>query len=204
MLGLGACSSSARLSTAPGAVRGQDVQEGQNQQVQMSQEQAEAMVNNGNAQQVGGNAEVAGKPDVSAEQGALPQGIGYSNNPGVLMDPAMGQHTYIHHVVHHVHYNGTDDGAAALNNTPPPSGYVKGQYIVPDNENPDARSWGGYSGYNLGGANHIYQAGSNVVHHHYYGGNGNAGGVSQGERNFGRFRPNADDGGGAVTGGFED
>ncbi|MDG2031282.1 MAG: hypothetical protein P8J45_09785 [Phycisphaerales bacterium] len=203
LLALGACSGNAQLSTAPGAVRGQEVQDGQNQQVEMTRQEAEARINGGNANQVGSNAEVAGKPDPSAEQGALPQGVGYSNNPGVLYDPAMGQHTYIHHVVHHVHYNGAPGDAEALNNTPPPSGYVQGRYIVPDNEDPNTRSWGGGSGFNLGGAHHIYQSGSNVVHHHYYGGTG-PGARTGGNSNFGRFHPYADDGGGSIGGGFED
>jgi hypothetical protein len=80
---------------------------------------------------------------------------------------------------------------------------VQGRYIVPDNEDPNTRSWGGYSGFNLGGAHHIYQSGSNVVHHHYYGGTG-PGARTGGNSNFGRFHPNADDGGGSIGGGFED
>lgn len=205
VLALGACSTGSRLTSSPGAVRGQDVQPGQNQQVEMSRQQAEAMVNQGNAGQVGGNAEVAGRPDVAAEQGAMPAGVGYSNNPGELYNPAMGQHTYVHHVIHHVHYNGTAAGAEALNNTAPPSGYVQGRYVVPNNENPNARSWGGNSGYNLGigGVSHIYQSGANVVHHHYYYG-GVPGAGAPGERSFGRFDPNANDGEGAVTEGFDD
>lgn len=203
LLALGACTGNSRLSTAPGAVRGQEVQDGQNQQVQMTRQEAESRMNSANSNQVGSNTEVAGKPDQSAEQGALPQGVGYSNNPGELYDPAMGQHTYIHHVVHHVHYNGSPGDAEALSNAAPPSGYNQGQYVVPDNENPNARSWGGGSGFNLGAGTHIYQSGANVVHHHYYSGTG-PGATTGVNSNFGQFHPNANDGGGTVGGGFDE
>lgn len=191
LLALGACTGSARFSTAPGAVRGQDVQPGQDQQVEMTPEQAAAAVNAGNAGMVGGNAEVAGKPDMS-QQGATPQGVGYSNNPGMLYNPAMGQHTYIHHVIHHVHHDAASAAAAGLGNGAPPSGYQQGQYVVPNNENPDMRQFTGMPAYNLA-PQHVYHAGVNVTHHHYYG-------AAPAGSAIGHWNPYANDGAGSVEG----
>ena len=188
---LGACSTGSNFNSAPGAVRGQDVQPGQNQQVEMTPEQAAAAVNEGNAGMVGGNAEVAGKPDMS-QQGAMPAGVGYGGS-GILFDPATGNHTYVHHVIHHVHHDAASAAAAGLN-TAPPSGYQKGTYEVPDNENPAMRGWSRLPAYNMG-AQHIYQAGANVVHHHYYG--------PPAPGQIGHWNPNANDGAGSIEG-FDD
>lgn len=201
LLALGACGTTARYSTSPGAVRGQEVQPGQDQSEKMTREQAEEIVNTGNANQVGSNTQVEGKPDEDAEQGKLPPGVGYANNPGILYDPAMGQQSYtVHHYVHHIQHDGSSESAEALSNAPPPSGYRAGHYVVPDNENPNARSWGGYSGYDMG-TRHVYSAGANVTNHHY-GGSGGPGGNygASGERSFGRWHPNAFDGAGRING----
>ena len=179
---------SSRFSTAPGAVRGQDAQ---NEQVDMTRSEAEAAVNAGNADMVGGNAEVAGKPDM-AQQGAMPQGVGYSNNPGMLYNPAVGQHTYIHHVIHHVHHDAASAAAAGIGNGTPPSGYQQGQYVVPNNENPDMRQYGGMPAYNLA-PQHVYHPGVNVTQHHYYG-------AAPAGSSIGHWNPYANDGSGSIEG----
>ena len=191
LLALGACSGKTGSATAFGAVRGQDVQPGQDQQVTMTPAEAEAAVNAGNAGMVGGNAEVAGRPD-PAQQGATPPGVGYSNNPGILYDPARGQHTYIHHVIHHVHHEAASAAAAAAAGGTPASGYRQGGYVVPDNENPYLRALGGLPAYNLA-PQHVYHAGANVTHHHYYGT------APYGAHGV-QWNPYANDGSGAVEG----
>ena len=163
----------------------------------------EEAVNAGDANQVGSNTEIAGKPNAAVEQGSLPAGVGYDNNPGILYNPAMGQQSYtVHHYVHHIQHDGSvNTTQLADSNSSPPSGYRQGAYIVPNNMNPDARSWGGSSGYDMGRGSHIYNSGSNVVHHHYYGSGGAGGGYgARGESHFGRFSPNAFDGAGKISG----
>ena len=188
---LGACSGTAGHRTVPGAVRGQDVQPGQDQQVEMTPEQAAAAVNTGNAGLVGGNTEVEGRPDMS-QQGAMPAGVGYAGS-GIYVNPANGTHTYVHHIVHHVHHDAASAAAAGINTTPP-TGYQKGEYEVPNNENPTSRGWWGVPGYHPG-HQHVYEAGANVVHHHYYGP------VPPGQ--IGHWNPNANGGAGAIDG-FDD
>ncbi len=203
LLTLGACGATGQyLTTSPGAVRGQDVQPGQNQSEKMTPQQAEELVKDSNASQVGSNTELQGKPDVAAEQGSVPAGVGYSNNPGVLYDPAMGQQSYtVNHYVHHIHHDGSvTTSQLADSNSAPPSGYRQGTYLVPNNENPNARSWGGYSGYDMG-SRHTYNSGANVVHHHYYGSNGPGTGYGASrEKSFGQWHPNAFDGAGSING----
>jgi hypothetical protein len=217
LLFLGASLSAPRHSVAAGAVRGQEIQPGQSQEKPMTREEAEALVNVGNENQVGENTQVEGKPEVADEQGAMPQGVGYANNPGELYDPAVGRHTYVHHYIHHIYHDGSAASAEADDNAPPPSGYVRGSYVVPDNENPnDRRSGRGLIGaYNLP-VQHTYHG--NVTHN-YYGGyrNDNQGsGVPSGffgnQSNtsagttwgkFGAWHPDAFDGAGSI-GGFTD
>ena len=122
----------------------------------------------------------------------MPAGVGYGGS-GIYFNPASGTHTYVHHVIHHVHHDAASAAAAGLNTTPA-SGYQKGQYEVPDNENPDMRGWSGVPSYNMG-AQHIYQAGANVVHHHYYG--------APAPGQIGHWNPNANNGAGSIKG-FDD
>ena len=197
-------------SLAPRTAHGQEVQPGQNDETTMTRQQAEEVVEQGNENQVGQSTQSAGRPDLAAEQGAMPSGVGYDNNPGELYDPAVGHHTYIHHYIHHYHHDGSQSA-------PPPSGYVRGAYVVPDNENPnDRRSHPGMIGaYNLP-IQHTYHG--NVTHNYYGGypqisdGSGvpsgffGAGGNTSAGTTWGRFgawHPNAFDGAGAI-GGFTD
>ena len=213
---LAGCQSPQHTTTVPGAVRGQDIQPGQQEEVPMSRAEAEAQMQEAQAGQIGSNTEVAGKPDVATQQGALPPGVGYDNNPGELYNPAMGQRHYVHHYVHHIYHNGSS--AIANANTPPPTGYSRGAYVVPDNEDPNDRgdTAGGLMGaYNLP-IQHTYHA---PVTQHYYGGYPNnnqgsgvpsgffgygsdsSGGTTWGK--FGQWHPNALDGAGTI-GGFTD
>ena len=215
LLPLTACHTSGQRTVSPGVIRGQDegqLQPGQSRQVKMTREQAEAMVEQERSQQIGSNTEVAGKPDPATQQGAMPPGVGYDNPPGVLYDPATGTMHYgpnvVHHVVHHVHY--TFGGSAA------PSGYSKGQFVTPDNENPNARGGIQYGGVARGvgvGPNGRSNNGT-VVHHHYYGGgatgvpagfNGGSwsGGATMWGNHIGQFHPFAANGTGR-TDGFTD
>ena len=221
---LGACTSAPQYGAVPGAVRGQDIQPGQQQEVPMTRQEAEEQINAAQEGQIGQNTEVAGKPDVAAEQGAMPPGVGYSNNPGVLYDPAMGQRTYVHHYIHHIYHNGSapDDGANAAP-APPPSGYRRGAYIVPDNEDPNDRRGGGgnFGAYNLpiqhtynGPVSHHYYGGANIAGGGYgatpegsgvpsgFGGDSSTGGATS-WGTFGAWHPNNFDGAGSI-GGFTD
>ncbi|MEE2681022.1 MAG: hypothetical protein VX641_01490 [Planctomycetota bacterium] len=154
ILVLGGCGTGAITSTTSlGAVRGQEVQAGQSTEVRMTRQQAEAMMNANNVSLGTSNEEIPGKPDVAAQQGATPPGVGYDNIPGVQYDPALGTLHYgdgvQHHIVHHVHYN----ASAGATSAPAPTGYVQGGFEIPNNENPNARR-GGYGSVNgrLGGA----------------------------------------------------
>ncbi|MAJ46247.1 MAG: hypothetical protein CBC35_02915 [Planctomycetes bacterium TMED75] len=199
LLTLGACGSTKSTSmTSYGAVRGQDVQPGQSQEVRMTREQAEAMMNSNTASLGNSSEEVPGKPDVAAQQGATPQGVGYNNIPGVVYDPALGTLHYgdgvQHHIVHHVHY----DGSGGVSSSPPPTGYVQGAIEIPDNENPNSRG-GGYRGNYRGGGgmNGIRTNAYNMpVQHTTSGARGNR----NGGRNNGGYQANTT--GTGVPGGF--
>ena len=217
-LGLTACGTTpSSMLTAPGAVRGQDLQPGQSTEVRMSRQQAEESMNAENASLGGSSTEVAGKPDVGTQQGSVPQGVGYNNAPGVVYDPGLGTLHYgpgvQHHVVHHVHYA----GGTGVTSTPPPSGYVQGGIEIPNNENPNARG-GRMSGitanaYNLpaqhlSGGTTRYGGRSAInngtgVPAGFYGGQSWGGGATTWGNNFGQFRPMARNGTG-VTEGFTD
>lgn len=217
LLPLTACQGTGHHTVSPGVVRGQDegqLQTGQSEQIKMTREQAEALVNQNKSQRIGSNTEVAGKPDPATQQGAMPPGVGYDNRPGVLYDPSTGVMHYgpntVHHVVHHVHY--THGGSAD------PSGYNRGDFETPDNENPNARGGFAYGGVARGGGglgpqSHTYNG--NVVQHHYYGGGGTGvpggfygGGWGQGWRggatlwgnHIGQFHPYAANGAGRTEG----
>lgn len=208
LLPLTACQGTGHHTVSPGVVRGQDegqLQTGQSEQVKMTREQAEAMVNQNKSQRIGSNTEVAGKPDPATQQGAMPPGVGYDNRPGVLYDPSTGTMHYgsnvVHHVVHHVHY--TYGGSAT------PSGYTKGQFETPDNENPNARGGFAYGGVARGGGlgpnSHTYNG--NVVQHHYYGGGGtgapmgfNGTSATMWGNHIGQFHPFAANGTGRTEG----
>ena len=148
-LSLGACGTTTNttMTASLGAVRGQDIQAGQSEEVPMTRQEAEAKMNQNNINQGDGSVEVAGKPDVATQQGATPSGAGYNNIPGVLYDPALGTINYgdgvQHHIVHHVHY----DGSNSVSYTPPVGGYSRGTFEIPDNENPNARGGGYGNGY---------------------------------------------------------
>ena len=65
LLPLTACQGTGHHTVSPGVVRGQDegqLQTGQSEQVKMTREQAEALVNQNKSQRIGSNTEVAGKP----------------------------------------------------------------------------------------------------------------------------------------------
>jgi hypothetical protein len=185
--------------TSYGAVRGQEIQPGQSQEVKMTREQAEAMMNSNTASLGNSSEEVAGKPDVSAQQGATPQGVGYNNIPGVVYDPALGTLHYgdgvQHHIVHHVHY----DGSGGVSSTPPPTGYVRGSIEIPDNENPNSRggNYGG-DGRRGGGMNGIRTNAYNMPVQHTT--SGARGGNRNGARYDGSYRANTT--GTGVPGGF--
>ena len=204
----------------PGAVRGQEVQPGQSTEVQMSRQQAEAAMNSQNSGLGESSTEVAGRPDVAAQQGALPQGVGYNNVPGVVYDPAIGTLHYgsgvQHHIVHHVHYA----GSGGVSSAPPPSGYVRGAIEIPNNENPNSRG-GGMNGiranaYNIpaqhlsggtaryGGANRYMANDGTGVPSGFYAGSGSwvSGATTWGDH-FGRYNSFARNGNG-VTEGFTD
>lgn len=197
-LALGACCSTRNASmTSYGAVRGQEIQPGQSEEVRMTREQAESMMNSNNTSLGNSSVEVPGKPDVAAQQGATPQGVGYNNIPGVVYDPALGTLHYgdgvQHHIVHHVHY----DGSASVSSTPPPTGYVRGSIEIPDNENPNARG-GGYRGggdRRGGGMNGIRTNAYNMPVQHTSSG-------ARGNRNGSRYSFRPDTTGTGVPGGF--
>ena len=112
----------------------------------------------------------------------------------------------VHHVVHHVHYT--------YGGSPNPSGYNRGQFEVPDNENPNDRGGIRYGGALRGGGglgphSHIYNG--NVVQHHYYGGGGTGvpggfygggwgGGATLWGNHIGQFHPYAANGTGRTEG----
>ena len=217
-LALTACGTNSTLhAPSMGAVRGQDVQPGQSTEVRMSRQQAEEAMNEQNAGLGDSSVEVAGKPDVAAQQGSTPQGVGYDNVPGVVYDPGMGTLHYgsnvQHHIVHHVHYN----GSAGFSPAPPPSGYVQGGIEIPDNENPNTRA-GGMDGirtnaYNIpaqhlsggtarSGARYRANYGTGVPSG-FYAGNTWGGGATSWGNHFGQFKPMARYGSG-VTEGFTD
>ena len=113
---IGGCGASYKASTASlGAVRGQEVQPGQSTEVPMTRQQAEEMANANNVSLGASSEEVPGKPDVAAQQGATPPGVGYDNIPGVQYDPALGTLHYgdgvQHHIVHHVHHDAASAAA---------------------------------------------------------------------------------------------
>ena len=208
------CGTRATTSTTSyGAVRGQEVQPGQNTEVRMTHEQAEAMMNANNVSLGASNEEVAGKPNVAAQQGATPQGVGYDNIPGVQYDPALGTLHYgdgvQHHIVHHVHYDGSTAVSSAASSAPAPTGYVQGGFEIPDNENPDSRGYGDGGGLGRmggGGFNGIRTNGYNIPVQHTYSaarrGNNRYGGGSYGgsRSNYGTGVPGGFYGGGGGGG----
>ena len=206
---LGGCGTLASKSTTSyGAVRGQEVQPDQSTEVRMTHEQAEAMMYANDVSLGTGSEQVPGKPNVAAQQGATPPGVGYNNIPGVQYDPALGTLHYgdgvQHHVVHHVHY----DGSTGVSSAPAPTGYVRGGFEIPDNENPDSRGYGGYGGNDGrmggGGFNGIRTNGYNLPVQHTYsaarhGNNRYAGSYGGARSNYGTGVPGGFGGGGVGT-----
>lgn len=207
---IGGCGASYKTSTASlGAVRGQDVQPGQSTEVPMTRQQAEEMANANNVSLGASSEEVPGKPDVAAQQGATPPGVGYDNIPGVQYDPALGTLHYgdgvQHHIVHHVHY----DGSTGVSSAPAPTGYVQGGFEIPNNENPNSRGYGdgGGDGRGMrGGFNGIRTNRYNIPVQHTYSAARRGGGQyagNYGGRNYGGGAygaPRSNDGTGVPSG----